>query len=111
MSSDACKACIKVAACICAKDGIISDAEEHAMYSLLVERFPEIDEATFDNAIDEFFDSEDQIEDYLSRIGDQELRKFTLYLAEISAGADGLDTRENIALEKAYVIWGSIRNA
>ncbi len=111
MSSEKCKACIKVAACICAKDGIISDAEVHTMYSLLVERFPDLDEVTFDNVLDEFFESEDQIEDYLGQISDVELRKFTLNLAEISAGADELVIRENIALKKAFLIWGFIRNA
>ena len=106
MSNEICGSCIKIAACICAKDGIISDAEEEAMYSLLVERFPSISRTEFDSALDEFFGSNDQIEDYLDRIDDHEMRAFTLQLAKVSAGADGLDIRENIALEKARVIWG-----
>ncbi|WP_272192216.1 hypothetical protein, partial [Acinetobacter baumannii] len=70
-----------------------------------------LDEVTFDNALDEFFDSEDQLEDYLRQISDKEIRKFVLHLAEISAGADELHNRENIALEKAFLIWGVTRNA
>ena len=111
MSGEIYKACIKVAACICAKDGIISDSEEQAMLRLLLERFPEMDEAIFDDALNEFFDSKDQIEDYLGRVEDEELKSFTLKLAEVSAGADGLDIKENIALEKAFLIWGIDRHA
>jgi hypothetical protein len=111
MSNEVYNDCVKVAACICAKDGIISGAEEQAMLSLLLQRFPDVNEAVFDNALNEFFDSEDQIEDYLGRIKDGELRRFTLSLAEVSAGADGLDIKENIALEKAFLIWGIDRHA
>jgi hypothetical protein len=103
--------CIKVAACICAKDGIISEAEEHTMFQVLAEKFPECDKGVFELALTEFFDSDDQIEDYLGLIKDERLRKFTLLLAETSAGADGLDIKENIALEKAYLLWGVNRHA
>lgn len=106
MATDLYKACIKVAACVCAKDGIISEVEEQEMYRILSAEFRDIDEAAFDQALTEFFDSEEQIEDYLGQIDDHALRLFTLRLAEVSAAADGLDTRENIALEKAYTFWG-----
>lgn len=95
-----------MAACICAKDGIISEAEEREMFGILSERFPDIDEEFFEQALSDYFDSDGQIEEFLSQIEGDELRRFTLYLAETSAGADGLDIRENIALKKAYVIWG-----
>jgi hypothetical protein len=104
-------ACIKVAACICAKDGVISEAEELRMYQLMEAKFPEFCDDSFERAFAEFFDSDYQIEDYLSQIDDDALRRFTLELAESSAGADGLDPRENIALEKAYLIWGVNRHA
>lgn len=105
------KACIKVAACVCGKDGIISAAEEREMFRLLVENFPECDQNMFESSLTEFFNSNDQIEDYLALVDDVALREFTLELAEKSASADGLETRENIALEKVYVIWGCDRNA
>ena len=110
-SNDSIKACIKVAACVCGKDGVISQAEEKAMFRLIVKRFPMCDRNMFENALTEFFDSNDQIEDYLELIDGDVLKKFTLELAEISASADGLEIRENIALEKMYVIWGCDRNA
>jgi len=109
--SESINACIKIAACVCGKDGIISAAEEREMFRLLVEMFPECDQNMFESALTEFFDSNDHIEDYLELINDVALRQFTLELAENSASADGLETRENIALEKVYLIWGIDRNA
>lgn len=111
MTSESIKTCIKIAACVCGKDGIISAAEEREMFRLLVERFPECDQNLFESALTEFFDSNDQIEDYLALVDGEALRKFTLKLAEVSASADGLETRENIALAKAYLVWGVDRNA
>lgn len=111
MTIETLKACIKVAACVCGKDGIISAAEEREIFRLIVESFPECDQNMFESAMTEFFDSNEQIEDYLALVEDEALRKFTLELAESSARADGLEIRENIALEKAYVIWGLDRNA
>lgn len=110
-SIDSIKACIKVAACVCGKDGIISAAEEQEMFRLFVERYPEYDQNMFEGALTEFFDSNNQIEDYLALIDDEALRQFTLELADISASADGLVIKENIALEKVYMIWGVDRNA
>ncbi len=111
MTNENIKTCIKIAACVCGKDGIISATEEREMFRLFVERFPDFDQSLFESALTEFFDSNDQIEDYLALIEHEELRLFTLELAQISASADGLETRENIALEKVYLFWGSDRNA
>mgnify|MGYP000712817535 CR=1 FL=1 len=97
---------VKIAACICGRDGLISQAEEQKMFQLISNKFPTFSPDDFDTAINEFFDSNDQIEDYLSKVSDQEMRKFTLDLSKASASVDGLDIRENIALQKAYQIWG-----
>jgi len=101
--------CIKVAACICGKDGVISQLEELSIFKLINERYPTYSDENIELALDEFFDSNQQIEDYLAKIDDVQLREFTLELAEISAGADELDVNENIALDKAYLIWGIVR--
>lgn len=110
-SDDCVKACIKVAACVCGKDGIISSVEEEEMYRLFVERYPEHDEGLFECALTEFFDSDNQIEHYLALIEDGEYREFALELAEESARADGLDPLENIALRKVHLIWGGHQDA
>lgn len=102
--------CLNIAACICAKDGVISGVEENAMFRIIHDRFPEFTIDRFDLALTEYFTSNKQIEDYLALVDNEELQRFTLYLAEESASADGLEIRENIALEKAYMIWGIDRN-
>ena len=102
--------CVNIAACICAKDGVISEVEENTMFRILHERFPDFTADHFELALTEYFNSNEQIEDYLALVGKDELQRFTLYLAEASASADGLEIRENIALEKVYVIWGIERN-
>jgi len=99
-------ACIRVAACICSKDGVISAIEEQTLYQRVIRKFPDFDAEHFDQVLTDFFNSDEQIEDYLSYINDPEIQQFTLTLAEVSASSDGLDIRENIALEKAYLIWG-----
>ena len=103
-------ACVKVAASICAQDGVLSEIEERTIFAMLAERFPNFSAEAFENALIEFFDSNKQIEDYLALLDDEEIRKFTLNLAEVSAGSDGLNIRENIALEKAHIVWGMIRD-
>ncbi len=103
-------ACAKIAACICGKDGVISEAELKKMFEILNVRFPEFGAAMFEEALDDFFESGDEIEDLLSLINEDKLRRFTLRLSELSASADGLDARENVALEKAYQVWGVQRH-
>lgn len=98
--------CLKIAACICGKDGVISEVEESTLYKCLLKRFPDLSEEQFHQALDEFFESSEQIEDYLSLIENTDLRRFTLKIAEESASSDGLDIKENIALDKAYLMWG-----
>ena len=99
-------ACIKVAACVCGKDGIISSEEEAEMLRILTESISDFTEEDLDRTLDEFFESTNQMEDYLRAIQDPELIKFTLYLSRSSASRDGLDLMENIALQKAIAYWG-----
>ena len=98
--------CLKIAACICGRDGVISEAEECIMFQLASNKCPSLKSEDFEKVLDEYFDSDNQIEDYLEQVVDVELRKFALMLSEKSASADGLDIRENIALSKAYALWG-----
>jgi hypothetical protein len=97
---------LKIAACVCGKDGIISQAEEDMMFKLVSDKYDEFPLNDFDSIIDDFFDSEKQIEDYLLEITDSETRHFVLELSTVSASADGLDIRENIALNKIAILWG-----
>ncbi len=106
MASNKPSACVKIAACVCGKDGVISQAELNKMFELIIKQFPNFNRESFEKAIDEFFDSEDDIEDMLLLVDDGNLRDFTLHLSAQSAAADGLNPKENIALEKACEVWG-----
>ena len=96
---------VKVAICICAEDGIVSESEENLVYELVTKNFPEYSQKNFSDAVDDFFSSEMQLEDYLSAIKDPELQKLTLDISTQSAAIDGLDFRENIAIQKAMNFW------
>jgi hypothetical protein len=99
--------CTKIAACVCGKDGLISQAEEEKICELIIAESPNITTNDFETFMDDFFQSDKQIEDYISQIEDSSLQDFVLRLAEESASADGLDLMENIALQKIRVVWGS----
>jgi hypothetical protein len=62
----------------------------------------------FNQAIDDFFDETLQLEEYLDKITDIDIKKFTIHLCEVSASSDGLDIKENIALHKVKLILGEV---
>jgi hypothetical protein len=103
-------ASIKIAACVCARDGVISELEERAIFDICNEKFPHFSAEEIEIALTEFFDSKHQLEDYLALVDNKELRSFTLNMARESASADGLELNENIALEKSYIVWGVEKN-
>lgn len=97
---------VKVAACVCGKDGIISEAEEQEIYNIVSKTYPAYTLHRFNKVIDDFFDESLQLEDYLLRISNENLKIFTINLSKLSASADGLDINENIALQKVAMILG-----
>lgn len=97
---------IKVAACVCGKDGVISQAEEKSMLDEVLHKFPKYSTAQFNHVLDDFFNENCQLEDYLEKIMDSKSQQFTIKLCETSASADGLDFKENIALDKVKNILG-----
>ena len=97
---------IKVAACVCGKDGVISEAEENKIYELIQIKDSSVSKEKFNKVLDDFFESTEQIEDYLLDVNTDDDRKFIIELCELSASADGLDIKENIALHKVKLILG-----
>ena len=96
---------VKAAICFCAEDGIVSETEENVLYDLISKKFPDYSQDNFKKAVDDFFSADLQLEDYLSVITDPSLQKLTIEIGTKSAGSDGLDFRENIAIEKAKNFW------
>jgi hypothetical protein len=97
---------LNIVLCISAKDGVLSDTEIEKS----LEEFPhffdkKITKNELNLIVDNFFNSNDQIEEYLDRITDDDMKPPILQLAIISASADGLDIRENFAFQKALTIW------
>lgn len=97
---------VKIAACVCGKDGVISQTEEESIFTIMTTKYPNYTLERFNQTLDVFFDETLQLEDYLKHIVDYDLKKFTITLCEFSASADGLDIKENIALHKVMLILG-----
>lgn len=97
---------VKVAACVCGKDGVISQTEEEAILANVISKYPHYSLNRFNQTLDEFFNETLQIEDYLDQIVEIDFKTFTINLCEFSASADGLDIMENIALHKVKLILG-----
>jgi len=95
-----------ICASICGKDGVISSQEE----ALLTESFKlefNIDDNDINILFDQFFESEALIDSYLEEVIDPDLRKKVVAIAELSAAADGLDIRENLALQRTKLTWSN----
>jgi hypothetical protein len=97
---------VKIAACVCGKDGVISQIEEETILDIVLSEHPIYTLTNFNQALDSFFEETLQLEDYLSQICNLNLNEFIINLCEVSASADGLDIKENIALHKVKVILG-----
>jgi hypothetical protein len=95
---------VKIAACVCGKDGIISQVEEKKMYEVVSAFIPDYSIQHFDKVLDSFFEENTQIEQYLEIIRESTQKIFCISLCEQSASADGLDIKENIALHKVKSI-------
>lgn len=93
---------IKLSSCISAQDGVISNRELDKCFELVTENFEDITKEIFDQAVDDFFDENLDLEDYLEKMDFDTLDKYNiLYICYESAISDGFDIRENIAFSKA----------
>ena len=94
-----------VCLCVCFMDGVISEEEEEALFFELSEYFS-IGKAEFEDLVNKFFESNVKLKTAAEKISENEIRKLALNIAKVSAEADGLDSRENIAWQKIQKIWG-----
>lgn len=101
------KSAFNVCATICGQDGIISSKEELCLIAHFSELFG-LHDQDFEYLFDDFFDSNSTFDDFLEAITDKELRQKIITIAEASASADGLDIKENIALNRAKLVWGLV---
>lgn len=91
---------------ICATDGLISNREEEMVLSLFRSKVSDTSEEELQSEVEKFFSGKEQLEDFAKNIKKLELRKLAIFIASRAASSDGLDYRENIALQRLMNIWG-----
>ncbi len=92
--------------CLCAVDGLVSDTEESELKKEIIKTYPNIDIMQIDDWIDEFFDSDLQIEEYAMAIPDHDSRLSALRIGTYAAASDGLDLKESLSLLKVCSLYG-----
>jgi hypothetical protein len=86
---------IKLCLFICGYDGLVSDIELDTLYRLYNKK-NNISKDQFDEVVDNYFNSEESLVELFTAV--QPLTD-ELEIARQAAGSDGLDVRENIALQ------------
>jgi hypothetical protein len=92
--------------CLCAVDGLVSDTEESELKKEIIKTYPNIDINQIENWIDEFFDSDLQIEEYAIAIPDYKSRLLALRIGTCAAASDGLNLKESLSLLKVCSLYG-----
>ena len=92
---------VKLAACICAQDGIISQTELDFMQKNVHVFDKVVDEKDFDNLIDAYFEEDKTVLDYCNKIDTSlDIDRILQFCLE-SASSDELDPEENKAYQQA----------
>ena len=105
MINEETEAAFNICACICGKDGVISGVEEEAITQKFKSSF-NLNDEDINSLFDRFFESKMKVDQYCSVITDEELQRLVFDISEFSAGSDGMDVRENIALQRIKLTWG-----
>ncbi|MDC1116963.1 hypothetical protein OAS73_03680 [Luminiphilus sp.] len=92
------KAQINLALAVCAHDGLISDAEIAFLQTHFCDS-GKVTEFEMEELVDAFFEDERPLEELISLVDDVD---YALRVSKEAASADGLDIRENFALERCY---------
>ena len=92
---------IKLASCICSKDGIISGEEIECMKKEIASFDRNFNTENFEDIIEEFFNENKSVIEYCENIKTGSDTKKILDFCHKSASVDGLDPRENDAYIKA----------
>jgi|TARA_B110000879_G_scaffold73349_1_gene102463 hypothetical protein len=99
------KKIIKLVACICAQDGIVSEIELETTLKLVNKKIEKIDKKTFYSYIEKFFEEDLSLEEYLLAIPKKHNPDIILEICAKAATSDGLEIRENFAFDKACKFW------
>lgn len=105
MTKEGLEIAVTLCAIICGRDGVISEDEISVMYQEFSVLNSSLTQKKIDSLIDRYFDENPRISDIAAKVTNSFHRATILRIAEKSAAADGLDERENLALEKLKSIW------
>lgn len=94
-----------VCAAICGKDGVISSIEEQSMFQCFEREF-DLNHSEIEQLFNDFFNSKEHIDKYLSKVESSSKRELIYKLSKECASSDGLEIHENIALLRTQAIWG-----
>ena len=97
---------IVLCAIVCGRDGIISDDELEVMYLEFLSIDSSLTRDVFEKVIDRYFMGSLSIISLAPEITERSFQEKIAEIAEKSAAADGLDERENLALQKLKKVWG-----
>mgnify|MGYP003687487353 CR=1 FL=1 len=101
MTTNSVENIVKLAACICAQDGIISQTELDFMQKNVQVFNKIVDEKDFNSLIDAYFQEDKTVLDYCSKIDTSlDIDKVLQFCLE-SASSDELDPEENKAYQQA----------
>ncbi len=98
---------ILIASIICGRDGVISGEELEVMFLKFQEFDSSLTRDLFEETIDRYFSEEPTLTDLVSKFTNNKDQEVIVTIASDSAAADGLDVKENIALEKLKKEWST----
>lgn len=96
---------IKLVACVCAQDGIVSQIELETAFNLVNKTIGKSSRKDFDTYIEKFFEEDITLEGYLLAIPKNQNPDDVLKICYEAAISDGLEIRENLAFDKACKFW------
>ena len=103
VNSDWLASAVNLCLYICAHDGLLSEKEEYEIAQLFSKHFA-LDIEVFSSIAEEFFSSSELVENVVSDLSGTERVPIVLEIAHIAAASDGLDIRENLALQKVKIL-------
>ena len=108
MKKDQIEIALNICLAVCAQDGLVSDIEEEVLAASFEKEF-KLSKSEFEQVVINFFDSDESIDNYIEKLDDDGLNRKIIDFSEKAASSDGLDLRENIALQKVKMILGGVK--
>lgn len=96
---------VKIALYISCNDGVLSEEEEVQLVKSSIALFPSIKRESIGAWIEDFFSEDVLLEVYCARVASKGEQLKAIKIAIEAASADGLDPKENLALNQVINLW------